>query len=42
MGRKSNYENGMYQQLMEIMGRLETVEKDSSSKMLLMPFMRMI
>ncbi len=32
MGRKSNYENGMYQQLMEIMGRLETVEKDSSQK----------
>ena len=27
MGRKSNYENGMYQQLMEIMGRLEIVEK---------------
>ena len=25
MGRKSNYENGMYQQLMEIMGRLDTV-----------------
>ena len=32
MGRKSNYENGMYQQLMEIMGRLETVEKDSAQK----------
>ena len=28
MGRKSNYENGMYQQLMEIMGRLDTVEKE--------------
>lgn len=32
MGRKSNYENRMYQQLMEIMGRLETVEKDSAQK----------
>ena len=32
MGRKSNYENGMYQQLMEIMGRLDTVEKESSKK----------
>ena len=32
MGRKSSYENGMYQQLMEIMGRLETVEKDSAQK----------
>ena len=32
MGRKSNYENGMYQQLMEIMGRLETVEKSSAQK----------
>ena len=29
MGRSSDYGNGMYQQLMEIMGRLETVEKDS-------------
>ena len=28
MGRKSNYSNGMYQQLQEIMGRLETVEKE--------------
>lgn len=28
MGRKSNYENGMYQQLMEIMGRLDTVEQE--------------
>ena len=28
MGRKSSYENGMYQQLMEIMGRLDTVEKE--------------
>ncbi len=28
MGRKSNYENGMYQQLMEIMGRLDNVEKE--------------
>ena len=32
MGRKSNYENGMYQQLMELMGRLENVEKDSAQK----------
>ena len=32
MGRKTSYENGMYQQLMEIMGRLETVEKDSAKK----------
>ena len=32
MGRKSNYENGIYQQLMEIMGRLEKVEKDSIQK----------
>ena len=32
MGRKSDYGNGMYQQLMEIMGRLETVEKDSKQK----------
>ncbi len=28
MGRKSNYSNGMYQQLQEIMGRLEMVEKE--------------
>lgn len=28
MGRKSNYSNGIYQQLQEIMGRLETVEKE--------------
>ena len=32
MGRESNYENGMYQQLMEIMGRLDTVEKESAQK----------
>ena len=32
MGRKSDYGNGMYQQLQEIMGRLETVEKDSKQK----------
>ena len=32
MGRKSNYENGIYQQLMEIMGRLDTVEKESAQK----------
>ena len=29
MGRNSDYNNGMYQQLMEIMGRLETVEKET-------------
>lgn len=28
MGRKSNYENGMFQQLQEIMGRLDSVEKE--------------
>ena len=28
MGRKSNYSNGMYQQLQELMGRLEMVEKE--------------
>lgn len=33
MGRKSNYENGMYQQLMEIMGRLDTVEKNTNRKL---------
>lgn len=27
MGRKSNYENGMFNQLQEIMGRLDSVEK---------------
>ena len=32
MGRNSDYNNGMYQQLMEIMGRLETVEKESTQK----------
>lgn len=32
MGRNSDYGNGMYQQFMEIMGRLETVEKDSKQK----------
>lgn len=32
MGRSSDYSNGMYQQLMEIMGRLETVEKNSKKK----------
>ena len=32
MGRSSDYGNGMYQQLMEIMGRLETVEKIQGSK----------
>lgn len=28
MGRKSNYENGMFQQLQEIMGRLDSVENE--------------
>lgn len=28
MGRSSDYGNGMYQQLMEIMGRLDSVEKE--------------
>lgn len=28
MGRKSNYENGMFNQLQEIMGRLDSVEKE--------------
>lgn len=32
MGRSSDYGNGMYKQLMEIMGRLESVEKDSKQK----------
>ena len=32
MGRKSDYGNGMYQQLQEIMERLETVEKESKQK----------
>lgn len=32
MGRNSNYENGMYKQLMEIMGRLDTVEKDAKQE----------
>ena len=32
MGRKSNYENGIYQQLLEIMGRLNTVEIESTQK----------
>ncbi len=32
MGRKSNYENGIYQQLVEIMGRLNTVEIESAQK----------
>ena len=32
MGRNSDYSNGMYQQLMEIMGRLETVEQESAQK----------
>lgn len=32
MGRSSDYNNGMYQQLLEIMGRLESVEKASNQK----------
>ena len=28
MGRSSNYSNQMYQQLQEIMGRLDSVEQD--------------
>lgn len=28
MGRKSDYSNGMYKQMQEIMGRLESIEKD--------------
>lgn len=32
MGRGSDYGSGMYQQLMDIMGRLETVERDSKEK----------
>lgn len=36
MGRKSNYENGMYQQLMEIMGRLDTVEKEHKQEVRLL------
>lgn len=32
MGRNSDYGNGIYQQLVEIMGRLETVEKSSRDK----------
>ena len=31
MGRHSNYNNDMYKQLQEIMGRLDSVEKDLSS-----------
>lgn len=32
MGRNSDYSNEMYQQLMEIMGCLETIEKESTQK----------
>lgn len=32
MGRNSDYGSGMYRQLMDIMGRLETVERDSKEK----------
>ena len=32
MGRSSDYSNGMYRQLIDIMERLETVEKDSKEK----------
>lgn len=36
MGRNSDYGNGMYQQLMEIMGCLEMVEKESEKKLILL------
>ena len=32
MGRKSNYENGIYQQLQELMERMDSVEKKSNQK----------
>lgn len=32
MGRSSDYGSGMYQQLMDIMGRMETVERASKEK----------
>ena len=32
MGRKSDYNNGMYQQLLEVMERLDKVEHDSKQK----------
>ena len=32
MGRKSNYENGIYQQLQELMERMDSVEKTSNQK----------
>lgn len=28
MGKNSDYNNGIYQQLMEVMGRLDSVEKE--------------
>lgn len=30
MGRKSNYENGMYNQLMDLMNRMDSFEKESN------------
>ena len=32
MGRKSNYENGMYQQLMDLMDRMDSYEKKSNQE----------
>lgn len=32
MGRKSNYENGMYNQLMDLMNRMDSFEKESNQK----------
>lgn len=32
MGRNSNYENGMYQQLMDLMNRMDSFEKESNQK----------
>lgn len=32
MGRKSNYENGMYNQLMDLMNRIDSFEKESNQK----------
>ena len=32
MGRKSNYENGMYNQLMNLMNRMDSFEKESNQK----------
>lgn len=32
MGRNSDYNNGIYQQLMEIIGRLDSVKKNTNKK----------